>query len=195
MSKRKMPENEPNKCKITHSAIFTYILISKFQDENDQEKEHKLHRIILLRSWLLHFISNVHDYFMTRVLQSTQLELTSSLLECHDLDAILKVHNDYIYKIHNRCFLQSKAAVLKDAIFKVLNSAMILYSSCKKFVRNPSSEIFIMPDDKLEYLEVNYAKRHQFLASTLQSMTQKRNVIHLEGLAAALLHSCPSVVV
>ena len=37
-----------------------------------EEKEHKLHRVILLRSWLLHFIGNVHDYFMTRVLQSTQ---------------------------------------------------------------------------------------------------------------------------
>ena len=41
--------------------------------ETTEEKEYKLHRVILLRSWLLHFIGNIHDYFMTRVLQSTQI--------------------------------------------------------------------------------------------------------------------------
>ena len=48
---------------------------SEIIEETMEEKELKLHRIILLRSWLLHFISNIHDYFMTRVVQSTQIDL------------------------------------------------------------------------------------------------------------------------
>merc|ERR1711976_393706 len=64
-------------------------------DESMEDKETKLHRVILLRSWLLHFISNIHDYFMTRVVQSTQIDLEVSLVECADLDSILNVHDQY----------------------------------------------------------------------------------------------------
>ena len=53
---------------------------------------------------------------------------------------------------------------------------------------------FMLNAKTLTSLKQNYAKRHQFLATTLHSMTQKRNVLHLEGLAAALLHSFPTVV-
>ena len=45
---------------------------------------------------------------------------------------------------------------------------------------------------KLEILEETYANSHNFLASTLQTMVQKRNIPHLEGLAAALIHSSPA---
>ena len=75
---------------------------SEIVEENLEEKEMKLHRIVLLRSWLLHFISNIHDYFMTRVVQSTQIDLEVSLVECSDLDSILNVHDQYISKIYNR---------------------------------------------------------------------------------------------
>ena len=40
--------------------------------------------------------------------------------------------------------------------------------------------------------EEKYRKCHLFLAKTLQSMTKKRKVPHLEGLAVALLYSCPA---
>ena len=39
--------------------------------------------------------------------------------------------------------------------------------------------------------EEKYSKCHKFLATTLQAMTAKRKLPHLEGLAIALLHSCP----
>ena len=164
-------------------------------EETLEEMEGKLHRIILLRSWLLHFIGNVHDYFMTRVLQSTQMQLSSSLLECQDLDAILDVHDKYISSIYDCCFLHPSASVLREAVFKVLKSAMVLYKYCANHLKNgSSSRCFIMDSGTLKSLEENYAKRHVFLASTLRSLTQNRNVPHLDGLSAALLHSCPTIV-
>ena len=168
------------------------------KDETTEEKEYKLHRVILLRSWLLHFIGNIHDYFMTRVLQSTQIDLHSSLMQCQDLDGILDVHNRYISKIYDRCFLHPSASVLKEAVFKVLKSALILHKCCSDHMKNPNrskkGQEFILNAETLTSLEQNYAKRHQFLATTLHSMTQKRNMLHLEGLAAALLHSFPTVI-
>ena len=63
-------------------------------DENDAEQtvsgeklsdETKIHRILLLRSWLLHFVGTLHSYFMTRVVHSTELELQADLADCTDL--------------------------------------------------------------------------------------------------------------
>ena len=45
----------------------------------------KIHRILLLRSWLLHFVGTLHSYFMTRVVHSTELELQADLSDCTDL--------------------------------------------------------------------------------------------------------------
>ena len=126
------------------------------------------------------------------------LDLHSSLIQCQDLDGILDVHNRYISKIYDRCFLHPSASVLKEAVFKVLKSALILHKCCSDHMKNPNrskkGQEFILNAETLTSLEQNYAKRHQFLATTLHSMTQKRNVLHLEGLAAALLHSFPTVV-
>jgi hypothetical protein len=40
-------------------------------DEEDLEQDElsedvKLHRVLLLRSWLMHFMGTIHSYFMTR---------------------------------------------------------------------------------------------------------------------------------
>jgi hypothetical protein len=85
-----------------------------------------------------------------------------------------------------------------------------LQDNCSKFVESqlasdddvddedrpklPRCDVLINVET-LTKLEENYARSHQFLASTLNEMTQKRNVPHLNGLAAALAHSCPSVAV
>ena len=94
-----------------------------------------------------------------------------------------------------RCFLHPSASLLKETVFKVLKSAMVLHKYCTQYVQDPKAGVFIMETSALKSLEENYAKRHQFLATTLKSMTEKRHVPHLDGLAAALLHSCPAVVV
>lgn len=162
--------------------------------ESLEQRESKVHRVLLLKSWLLHFVGNVHAYFMTRVLHSTELELKMSLSECGDLDAILTVHDKYIERVYDRCFLHPSATVLRKAVLKVIHASMDLYERCRLHVeRQDDKGPFIIDLMTLKSLEENYAQSHQFLASTLRSMTQKRNVAYLDGLAAALVHSCPSV--
>ena len=155
------------------------------EEEDEDSPSLKMHRILLLRSWLFHFVGNVHSYFMTRVLHSTELELKSDLAECRDLDQIISVHDAYIDRIHDRCFLHSSAKVLRDAVGKVLKLCMDLLELCRA---TPVPKVRMRT---MTRLEETYVRSHQFLASTLDSMTRRRNVPHLDGLAAALLHSCP----
>ena len=81
-----------------------------------------IHRVLLLRSWLFHFVGNVHSYFMTRVLHSTEIELTSELKSACDLDEIIRAHSGYISRIHDRCFLHPSVRVLREAVAKVGDS-------------------------------------------------------------------------
>ena len=87
-----------------------------------------IHRVLLLRSWLFHFVGNVHSYFMTRVLHSTEIELTAELKSACDLDEIIRAHGGYISRIHDRCFLHPSVRVLREAVAKVGNmDQAILY--------------------------------------------------------------------
>ena len=209
-----------------HSTLVT-------EDEEKSEKR-KIHRILLLRSWLLHFVGNVHSYLMTRVLHTTQLELQGVLREegdhkVNDLDDIIKYHDKYIERIHDRCFLHQSASVLREAVIKVLNTCLELHGHCTQFVndyiRLPLGQSDVESDDEnvdlelqslktkkyhiykstkesgpdlvvseklLNNFEGSYFRSHQFLATTLRSLAQKRNVPYLDGLAAALIHTSPN---
>ena len=71
------------------------------------------------------------------------LDLHASLMQCQDLDGILDVHNRYISKIYDRCFLHPSASVLKGNMSKstkIWLSKSIFYV---KIYRNLSHFFFI----------------------------------------------------
>nr|XP_040573888.1 gamma-tubulin complex component 5-like [Lepeophtheirus salmonis] len=143
----------------------------------------KRRKILLLRAWLFHFVGSIHSYFMTRVLHSTELELKNRLNGCKDLDDIIRIHADYIALIVDRCFLHSNGSILRNTVLKVLN----ICTTLKELVLSDETEDL----SALENLEEVYSRSHQFLATTLRSIVQKRNLPHLESLAVALIYSCP----
>ena len=144
----------------------------------------KQHRLQLLRSWLLYFTSTVHGYFMSRVVHSTELQLAARLRAARDLDTILAVHQEYLDRIHDRCFLHPSAGMLREAVVMVLGLGVELHQA--------STSPLPLHTRTLLGWEERYVRCHTFLASTLQAMTSRRKLPHLEGLTVALLHSCPS---
>jgi gamma-tubulin complex component 5 len=144
----------------------------------------KQHRLQLLRSWLLYFTTTVHGYFMSRVVHTTEVELRGRLATATDLDMILAVHQEYLDRIHDRCFLHPSAAMLREAVTMVLGLGVELQQAVL-------SELPIHTQSLLAW-EERYMHCHKFLASTLQAMTGRRRLPHLEGLTVALLHSCPA---
>eukprot|EP00092_Neocalanus_flemingeri_P037301 GFUD01040623.1.p1 GENE.GFUD01040623.1~~GFUD01040623.1.p1 ORF type:complete len:962 (+),score=214.69 GFUD01040623.1:57-2942(+) len=144
----------------------------------------KQHRLQLLRSWLLYFTTTMHGYFMSRVVHSTELELQEQLKTATDLDMILAVHQTYLQRIYDRCFLHPSASMLREAVVMVLGIGLELQQAALSDLPIHTRTI--------TGWEEKYSKCHKFLASTLQTMTAKRKLPHLEGLAIALLHSCPA---
>ena len=144
----------------------------------------KQHRLQLLRSWLLYFTSTIHGYFMSRVVHTTELELRENLTAATDLDMILSTHDRYLQRIYDRCFLHPSVTMLRDAVVMVLNIGLELKAAVTSGLPIHSRTVIGW--------EEKYSKCHNFLAKTLQSMTNKRKVPHLDGLTVALLHSCPA---
>ena len=144
----------------------------------------KQHRLQLLRSWLLYFTSTIHGYFMSRVVHTTELELRENLTAATDLDMILTTHDRYLQRIYDRCFLHPSVTMLRDAVVMVLNIGLELKAAVTSGLPIHSRTVIGW--------EEKYSKCHNFLAKTLQSMTNKRKVPHLDGLTVALLHSCPA---
>jgi len=143
----------------------------------------KQHRLQLLRSWLLYFTTTMHGYFMSRVVHSTELELQEKLKTATDLDMILSTHQEYLQRIYDRCFLHPSASMLREAVMMVLGIGQELQQA--------TTSNLPIHTRTLTTWEEKYSKCHKFLATTLQAMTAKRKLPHLEGLAIALLHSCP----
>jgi len=143
----------------------------------------KRHRVQLLRSWLLYFVTLIHGYFMSRVVHSTHLQLSEGISTATDLDMLIDVHHTYLQQIHDRCFLHSGVKMLKEAISMILGICLDLHAGITANNIHTHS---------INEWEAKYARCHNFLATTLSSLVRKSKLPHLEGLAAALLHSCPT---
>ncbi|XP_021343427.1 gamma-tubulin complex component 5-like isoform X1 [Mizuhopecten yessoensis] len=168
------------------------ILQSKSRDEEllalDEElpSSARVHRVHVLRMRLLFFVNSLHNYIMTRILHSTGLEFQTELQKAEDLDQIIKIHNDYIHKIHERCLLHSKVKFLKEAVMKVLNLILTFHNLWDRGIHHISIKT-------IQEIEVEFSRCIQFLASFLNNVIKRGSFPHLESLAFALITSTEHV--
>jgi len=47
------------------------------------------------------------------------------LATANDLDTLIKVHNIYLSKVHERCLLHKKVAIIRDIITKILELSLV----------------------------------------------------------------------
>ena len=73
------------------------------------------HKCHLLRSEMIHFVTNLHSYIMFEVLETSWHKLVKDLKAATDLDELIKGHEDYISAIkENVRALQSLFSPLVD---------------------------------------------------------------------------------
>ncbi|XP_033727239.1 gamma-tubulin complex component 5-like isoform X2 [Pecten maximus] len=168
------------------------IIKSRSRDEElltlDEElaSSARVHRVHVLRMRLLFFVNSLHNYIMTRILHSTGLEFQTEIQKARDLDQIIKVHNDYIHKIHERCLLHNKVKFLKEAVMKVLNLILTFHNLWDKGIHHISIKT-------IQEIEVEFSRCIQFLASFLNNVIKRGSFPHLESLAFALITSTEHV--
>ncbi|XP_067665574.1 gamma-tubulin complex component 5-like isoform X2 [Haliotis asinina] len=161
--------------------ILKSIHLSQYEEE-DTTRNTRIHRMQLLRFRLLYFVNSLHNYIMTRILQSTGLEFQSDIEASVDLDQIIAAHNSYVSKIHERCLLHPKVAFLREAVLKVLNLILSFHKIWDQGVDEISMKI-------IEDMELEFSRCIQFLASFLNNVIKRGSFPHLESLAFALITS------
>ncbi|XP_065844186.1 gamma-tubulin complex component 5-like [Oscarella lobularis] len=172
----------------TCSNIFAFLLQIKWAKWSMDEIQYRgsqipytrvVHKLYLLRAKLLHFINSLSTYIMTRILHSTGVEFQAAIEKASDLDEIITLYQAYITKIYNRCLLNEKAALVRDAIQKTLSLAIQLgnmWHSKNKEIR----------EDDITRIDGYYNKWHRFLSNFLSNLAKRGAYPHLEYLALVL---------
>jgi len=139
----------------------------------------RVHRFQLLRFRLLYFVNSLHTYVMTRILHSTGLELSHDLPAAADLEEVIRVHREYVERIHDRCLLHPRLAMVKGAVGQVLGLALTCAAQWRK------GGALLSGDFVLE-LEQELSRCIHFLSSFLNNVIKRGSFPHLESLAFAL---------
>ncbi|XP_003389114.2 PREDICTED: gamma-tubulin complex component 5-like isoform X1 [Amphimedon queenslandica] len=137
-----------------------------------------MHKISLLRAKLLHFMTSINHYLLTRILHSSGLEFEEKVLNCTDMDSLISLHHSYISTIHDRCLLNQKAQIVKEAILKIFSLTLKFYNltyTLSKFRYEDGQSI-----------EEEFSKCCRFLVSCLMSHIKRGSFPHLETLSFSL---------
>ncbi|GFO07541.1 gamma-tubulin complex component [Plakobranchus ocellatus] len=142
----------------------------------------RIHQFHLLRFRLLYFVNSLHNYIMTQILHSTELEFECQLDAAVDLDQIIHIHSQYVDAIHERCLLHQRLTVLREAVVRVLNLSLTFGTRWRQGVDFTSGEA-------IQEIDTELTRCIHFLSSFLQMVIKRGSYPHLESLAFALVSS------
>lgn len=91
---------------------------------NDSIRSSFVHSLHLLKAKFLHFVNNLQNYIITRVLQSLWLDFQTSVESANDLSEIISLHRKYLSTIRDRCLLNPKFHLILNTILRILNLSL-----------------------------------------------------------------------
>lgn len=148
----------------------------------------RIHRLQLLRAWLLYFSHSVHDHFANSVFTPYHVSVEALLASSPPLDTIIKEHEKFLHEICNQSLLtnerRSPLNMILGRIFELMKK---LGDVWRRDVGSLSSET-------LRGLEEEYALCHGFLANFLINLTKSHHIPHMAGLTHAIVSSTPTKV-
>ncbi|XP_022091111.1 gamma-tubulin complex component 5-like isoform X2 [Acanthaster planci] len=145
-------------------------------------KAQLLHRVFLLRFKLIHFVNAVHSYLMSRILHSTGLEFQADIERAPDLEAIVELHTTYLAKVSERCLLHKKVGLVREAVLKALNLALV-------FQRRWDAGLSAFNAERIDQMLSEFNKCSVFLLTMLDNINKRGAFPHLEALALSLTQS------
>ncbi|XP_033640226.1 gamma-tubulin complex component 5-like [Asterias rubens] len=145
-------------------------------------KDQLLHRAYLFRFKLVHFVNAVHSYLMSRILHSTGLEFQSEIDQANDLEEIIEIHANYLNTISERCLLHKKVGLVREAVTKVLNLALV-------FQRRWDTGLNAFSAESIDKMLREFSNCSTFLLTMLNNINKRGAFPHLEALALSLTQS------
>uniref|UniRef100_UPI00358EFC88 gamma-tubulin complex component 5-like n=1 Tax=Myxine glutinosa TaxID=7769 RepID=UPI00358EFC88 len=141
---------------------------------------HLARRMFLLRMRLLHFVSSLNTYLITRILHSTVLEFVPRLEDAENLQQLIDIHEQYVRCTHERCLLHEQASIMREAIMKVLDLAL-------QFAVRWQAGLSTVRVEVITRVEKDVRNFLSFLLTLLGKATSRGSFPHLESLMLALL--------
>jgi gamma-tubulin complex component 5 len=138
-----------------------------------------LHQLLLLRARFLHCVNSLYHYLMTRILHSIGLQFQGQVREARDLDSVLRLHGDYVSTIFDRCLLNKKALIVKEAVLKTLRLTL---GFRKKWDRG----LYNFSGADGQKMESEFSKCSHFLVTCLNNTVKRGSFPYLESLAFSL---------
>ncbi|XP_069492714.1 gamma-tubulin complex component 5 [Ambystoma mexicanum] len=163
---------------LQNASLFEQVSGSRVLIRKEPIKQ-QIHRMLLLRTKLMHFVNSLHTYMMTRILHSTGLEFQHQVEEAKDLDQLIKIHYRYLSTIHDRCLLREKVSSVKEAIMKMLNITLMFADRWQAGLRAWKMEC-------IQKMECDFINCHKFLVKVLNKAVCRGSFPHLESLALSL---------
>ncbi|GIY30151.1 gamma-tubulin complex component [Caerostris extrusa] len=134
---------------------------------------------------LMFFVNGFHNYIMTRILHSFDLEFMEVLENSRSVDEMIAAHADYLKSLQERCLLDRRISYLKEQIFQVLYLCQTFQQMWLKGVDKISLE-------DLQDLEDKFSKYSNFLLCCFNTPLRRGTYLHVENLVSTMLSNTHS---
>ena len=103
--------------------------ISSNLNENNIFIEKAIRISIHFNQEIVHFITNLHNYFALEVLETQYKKLKNELYKIYNLDELISKHREFINNIKSQCLLDEESITLNKKIFSIFNIILKFSSS------------------------------------------------------------------
>ncbi|XP_027211363.2 gamma-tubulin complex component 5 [Penaeus vannamei] len=146
----------------------------------------RLHRLQLLRLWLLCFTRELHDHFANTVFLPFHQTVEKLFLSRPSLNVIITEHEKLLNRLITNCLMGSGKT--SSPLQIVLNKVFWLSQRLGQLWRRDIGRVTC---NELSAIETQYAQVHRYLVNFLTRLTTTNYLPHLEGLTRTLVDTVP----
>ncbi|XP_054712902.1 gamma-tubulin complex component 5-like [Uloborus diversus] len=154
--------------------------IVKAISRHEYPKQQKTHGMYIMRMRLLFFVNGLHNYIMSRIHNSFDVEFSKELQNSRTIDDVIVVHNAYLKSLHEKCLLDKRLLRLKEQICDVLNLCYTFQQLWLKGIDRVCLE-------DLQNIEEKFSKYCNFLFCVFNTSLRRGVYSHLENLVNLML--------
>ncbi|XP_069937273.1 gamma-tubulin complex component 5 isoform X3 [Cherax quadricarinatus] len=155
-------------------------------EESGGPLQSRLHRLQLLRQWLLCFSRELHDHFANTVFLPYHHAVEKLFASRPALTTIIAEHETLVNKLITECLMSSSEKILPLQI--VLNKVFWL---TQRLGRLWLHDIGSVRSEELTSLETQYTQVHRYLVNYLTTLVTVCFMPHMEGLTRTLVDTVP----
>eukprot|EP00742_Colponemidia_sp_Colp-10_P010263 GILJ01011264.1.p1 GENE.GILJ01011264.1~~GILJ01011264.1.p1 ORF type:complete len:867 (-),score=164.52 GILJ01011264.1:142-2421(-) len=123
------------------SAVWNQQMTAAHALDRVAEIRGDLHLCHLLRHEMLHFVSNLHNYLMLEVLETSWQDLQENLRQSSNLDELIAAHAAYLQTIVDKAVLNESTATIRMHLSKLFDLILRFSTTQDLFITTALEEV------------------------------------------------------